>query len=122
MSGEDAPGTPAGSSPEHRAPTVVQYGLGDVWVIAVSGEFDHNTSGAAAEALQTAARKHQRVVVDTAGVTFADSMFLTLLLRTNSQSDLRVAAPSPQVARILELTGADTVLTVRPTVAEAAAD
>ncbi|MFC8350353.1 STAS domain-containing protein [Streptomyces sp. NPDC057280] len=121
MTGEDVPLTP-GPSPERRAPAVVQYGLGDVWVIAVSGEFDHHTSAALAEALQTAARKHQRVVVDAAGVAFADSMFLTLLLNIHGQTDLRVAAPSPQVARILELTGADTVLPVRPTVAEAAAD
>ncbi|MFC8349985.1 STAS domain-containing protein [Streptomyces sp. NPDC057280] len=122
MTGEGVPRTPAGRAPEDRVPQVVQYGLGEAWVIAAGGEFDLSTSCALAEALEVAAQKHQRVVLDAAGVTFADSMFLTLLLRIHSQTELRLAAPSRQVARILELTGADTVLTVRATVAEAAAD
>lgn len=101
---------------------MVQYGLGEAWVIAASGEFDLSTSSVLAEVLEVAARKHQRIVLDAAGVTFADSMFLTLLLRIHGQTELRLAAPSRQVARVLELTGADTLLTVRGTVAEAAAD
>ncbi|MDN3027101.1 hypothetical protein [Streptomyces sp. S.PB5] len=48
-------------------------------------------------------------------------MFLTLLLCIDGQTDLRLVAPFRKVARVLELTGADEVLAVRSTVAEAAA-
>ncbi|MEU6258606.1 STAS domain-containing protein [Streptomyces sp. NPDC047043] len=123
MTGEaDDQCKPLHSEPKGGHTTVVEYALGEAWVVAARGEFDLNTSGALNEALESAAREYPRVVVDAAGVTFADSMFLTLLLRIHRQTDLRVAAPSPQLLRVLELTGADTVLNVRATLADAVAE
>ncbi|MFF4398417.1 STAS domain-containing protein [Streptomyces sp. NPDC001480] len=111
---------PLDSSPGMGGDAVVaEFAQGEAWVVVVRGEFDLNTSGALAEALGAAARARPRVVVDAAGVSFADSVFLTLLLRVHGQTDLRVAAPSPQLVRVLELTGADRVLDVRVTVEDA---
>ncbi|MFD8309287.1 anti-sigma factor antagonist [Streptomyces sp. NPDC059690] len=53
--------------------------------------------------------------LDAFGVTFADSSFLHLLLNTRHRTDLRTAAPAAQLRRVLELTGAGTVLDIWPT-------
>ncbi|MFF0087194.1 hypothetical protein ACFYR1_47240 [Streptomyces canus] len=55
------------------------------------------------------------MVVDASGVTFAHSTVLTLLLRGHRATELWSAVPTPQVLRVLELTGADEVLDVRAT-------
>jgi anti-anti-sigma factor len=102
-------------------PAVVQYELGEAWVVVAHGAYDMDSISPFAEVLETAAAKHSRVVVDASGITFADSTFLNLLLRTHRETDLRVAAPAPQLMRILEMTGADALLTVRATVEDAAA-
>ncbi|MFF8973667.1 STAS domain-containing protein [Streptomyces sp. NPDC014995] len=101
---------------------VVQYELGGAWVVVAHGDYDMNSMGPVADALQTAARKHSRVVLDASGVTFADSTFLNLLLHIHPMTSLRVAGPTPQFKRVLEITGADTVLDVRDSVADATSD
>ncbi|MFF4041180.1 STAS domain-containing protein [Streptomyces sp. NPDC001816] len=68
-----------------------------------------------ADVLQSAAEKYPRVAVDTAAVSFADATFLNLLISVHHATDLRVVAPSAQLRRLLELTGADRVLKVRTT-------
>ncbi|MFE5031858.1 STAS domain-containing protein [Streptomyces sp. NPDC056683] len=99
---------------------MTQHEQDGAWVIAVHGAFDANSSPFLAEALEKAAGKYPRVVVDSAGFTFADSTVLNVLLQFNmTKTELRVARPTRPLRRVLELTGADAILDVRPTVAEA---
>ncbi|MFI5689599.1 STAS domain-containing protein [Streptomyces sp. NPDC051636] len=99
---------------------MVQYELGGAWVVVARGDCDMNSLGPLTAALETAAEKHRRVVLDASAVTFADSSFLNLVVRVHQETSLRVAAPAPQLRRVLELTGADAVLDVRDTVDDAA--
>jgi anti-anti-sigma factor len=87
--------------------------------VAVHGAFDFDSVPLLAAALQEAATTHTIVVVDAAGVTFADSAFLNVLLNFRRSHRLRVAGPARQLRRVLELTGADQVLDIRPTVDDA---
>ncbi|TQJ92432.1 STAS domain-containing protein [Streptomyces sp. SLBN-31] len=98
---------------------VTQYERGGAWIVVAHGAYDLDSIDPLANALETAAAQHARVVVDASGLTFADSTFLNLLLTTHRQTDLRVAAPPPQLLRVLEITGADTLLDLRPTVEDA---
>ena len=102
-------------------PHLTQYEQEGAWVVAVHGAFDFDSAPLLAAALQDAATTHKRVVVDAAGVTFADSTLLNVLLNFHRGHHLRVARPARQLLRVLELTGADQVLDVRPTVADAVA-
>ncbi|MEU9154930.1 STAS domain-containing protein [Streptomyces sp. NPDC048417] len=101
--------------------TVVQYERNGAWVVVAHGAFDMNSISPLAEAMEIVAQQHPRVVVDTSGVSFADSTFLNILLHIRRLTELRVAAPTRQLLRILEMTGADTVLDVRATVEDALA-
>lgn len=101
---------------------MVQYELSGAWVVVARGDYDMNSMGPLADALQTAARKHSRVVLDASGVTFADSTFLNLLMHIHPMTSLRVAAPASQLKRVLEITGADTVLDIRDSVEDATTD
>ncbi|MFH8973399.1 STAS domain-containing protein [Streptomyces sp. NPDC017890] len=100
---------------------VVQYEWRDAWVVVARGSYDMHSITPLADALDTAATEHRKVVLDASGITFADSTLLNLLILTHRTTDLRVAAPTQQLRRILELTGVDTVLKVGATVEEAAA-
>ncbi|MEU6271924.1 STAS domain-containing protein [Streptomyces populi] len=91
-------------------------------VVVAQGPYDLDSITPLAEMLETAARKYPKVILDASGVTFADSTFLNLLLLTHRAGTLRVAAPSRSVRLLCEITGADTVLEIRGTVEEAAAD
>ncbi|WP_420716723.1 STAS domain-containing protein [Streptomyces sp. CoH17] len=75
-----------------------------------------------AVALEGAAKESPRVVLDASGIAFADSTLLNLLILTHRATDFRVASPTPQVQRLLHITGVDTVLKVLATVEEAAID
>ncbi|MDQ0904365.1 anti-anti-sigma factor [Streptomyces canus] len=97
----------------------VQYERGEAWVVVAHGAYDMDTIAPFAEALETAASKYTRVVVDASGITFADSTFLNLLLRIHRLTQLRVVAPAEQLRRVLELTGADAVIDVRTSVDDA---
>ncbi|MER7112649.1 STAS domain-containing protein [Streptomyces sp. NPDC000229] len=94
----------------------VQYAAGDAWVIAAHGEVDMTTIAPLADALSQAAASHPAVVLDASHLTFADSTFLNVLLRVHGTTSLRIAAPTPQLVRLFELTAVDTVLDVRLTV------
>ncbi|MEU9158085.1 STAS domain-containing protein [Streptomyces sp. NPDC048417] len=102
-------------------PAVVQYESHGVQVFVAHGAYDPASIAPLAEALQPAAEKHPRVVVDTGGVTFADSAFLNLLLGIHHTTDLRIVAPPTQLRRLLELTGADRVLKVQANMEDATA-
>ncbi|MGV9590554.1 STAS domain-containing protein [Streptomyces tendae] len=71
--------------------------------------------------MDRAAAEHSKVVLDASGITFADSSRLNPLIPTHRTVDLRVAAPTRQLCRLLAITGVDALLTVRSTVEEAAA-
>ncbi|MGV9899681.1 STAS domain-containing protein [Streptomyces tendae] len=89
--------------------------------VGARGSFDPSSIAPLAEALDRAAAEHSKVVLDASGITFADSSLLNPLIPTHRTADLRVAAPTRQLCRLLEITGVDALLTVRSTVEEAAA-
>ncbi|RSO09096.1 anti-anti-sigma factor [Streptomyces sp. WAC 06783] len=103
---------------------------GDALVIIVTGPLDIDTvapleaalceAGAGPRDGDGAARP---VVVDLAEVEFADSTTVNILLQQHAAlgTRLRLAAPSPGLRRLFELTGLDGVLPLYGTVAEAAA-
>ena len=97
-----------------------QYAVHGAWVVVARGDYDMHTIAPLAKALEDAAARRPKVVLDTSGVTFADSTFLNLLIRVHHSGALCLAAPSPQVRRLCEITGADAVLEIRGTVEEAA--
>ncbi|MFE5634012.1 STAS domain-containing protein [Streptomyces sp. NPDC056543] len=97
-----------------------QYAWRDAWVIVARGEYDMGSITPLADALADAIEKHPRVVLDASGITFADSTMLNLLIVTHQAGALRVAAPAPQVQRLLKITGVDAYLQVRDTVDDAA--
>ncbi|WP_227024986.1 STAS domain-containing protein [Streptomyces tsukubensis] len=99
-----------------------QYALENTWVIAAHGDIDMQNLGPLRMALEETAASHPVTVLDTSGVTFADSTFLNLLLRAHQSTSLRIAAPSEPVRRLLEITGADRVLSLYPSVAQAGRD
>ncbi|MDG9687673.1 STAS domain-containing protein [Streptomyces sp. DH18] len=84
-------------------------------VIAPCGEFDIDNLAPLEAQIETLIAAHSGLVLDASGITFADSMFLRLILATHQRTDLRIAAPSPTVARLLGVVGADTFLQIHPT-------
>ncbi|MET8081258.1 STAS domain-containing protein [Streptomyces sp. NPDC005303] len=117
--GRHGQASPQAGAPIERSGAVVQHDVNGTRVIVAHGEYDLNNLGPLAEAMETAAAKQQRIVLDISGVTFADSTFLNLLLRINHQTSLRLVAPAPQFQRVLEITGADSVLDIRASVEDA---
>lgn len=88
-------------------------------VVAPRGDLDAATVQPVAAALESAGTRHSAVVLDADGIHFADSTFLNVLLRLHGSTDLRIARPSRAVRRLLEITGADGVLKIFPTVRDA---
>ncbi|MFJ6850998.1 STAS domain-containing protein [Streptomyces sp. NPDC091271] len=85
-------------------------------LVVAEGELDSESACPLQEGLERAAAGHDAIVLEASGVTFADSSFLNLLLRTNQVTPLRIAAASAPVRRLLEITGADQILRVHPSV------
>lgn len=84
-------------------------------VISPSGEFDmHNVTSLEAQ-IGTMAVVHGGLVLDASCITFADSSFLRMILAVHQRTDLRIAAPSPRVARLFDLAGVETYLRIYPT-------
>ncbi|AWL90188.1 anti-sigma factor antagonist [Streptomyces globisporus] len=98
------------STPERRQSSV------PLAVIAPRGEFDLDSLPPLQGQIDTALADHAGVILDASGITFADSMFLRLLLTTHHRTDLRIAAPSETIERLLAVVGVDSVLRVFPTV------
>nr|WP_081539808.1 MULTISPECIES: STAS domain-containing protein [Kitasatospora] len=96
-------------------------------VVRPEGELDHDSVGPLRDVLERAvADPPGRLVVDCGGLDFCDSTGLNLLLRAHGAArragvPLLLAAPGPVLGRILEITGADEVLDVHPTVEDALA-
>ncbi|MFE2554101.1 STAS domain-containing protein [Streptomyces sp. NPDC059355] len=73
-----------------------------------------DTTGKPAAACDRDAAEARLLVVDVAGVTFADSSFLNVLIRPNNSRSLALAGPLPnQLRRLLEMTGVLGLFTMR---------
>ncbi|MFG1807465.1 STAS domain-containing protein [Streptomyces sp. NPDC049040] len=84
---------------------------GEPSVITVSGDTDLDSTGPLREAVLAALDRHQDLVFDLAGVAFADSSFLNVLLLARSaalerKGSVRLYNAGSQVRRLLDVTGA----------------
>ncbi|MGI5447989.1 STAS domain-containing protein [Streptomyces sp. CA-243310] len=99
----------------------------DAVVCALSGDLDLDSLGSVQPVLDEAIGSGpSRLVIDLSGVGFCDSSGLNLLLSLRLDTEregiaLRLAAPTDQLSRLLQLTGADGVFTISRTVPEALA-
>ncbi len=90
-------------------------------MITPHGAFDLDSLPPLEAEIDAALTLHPGVILDAGGITFADSMFLRLIIATHHRADLRIAAPSTSVERLLHVIGADTFLRIYPTVDDARA-
>ncbi|QMU77223.1 STAS domain-containing protein [Streptacidiphilus sp. PB12-B1b] len=88
-------------------------------VIAAQGDLDGDTLGPLTAELEAAAAQHPVVILDASAVTFSDSSFLRLVMLIHQRTDLRIAAPSPVVARLFQLISVDAILHLYPTLEDA---
>ncbi|MFI1812088.1 STAS domain-containing protein [Streptomyces sp. NPDC020422] len=108
-----------GEAPRHA---VVRYEYRGAQVVEARGEYDLHSVDALADALWEAVETHPTVILDASRITFADSSALNLMILVHRTGKLRVTAPSAQVQRLCAITGADGVLHIRDTIADAVAD
>ncbi|MFF6905522.1 STAS domain-containing protein [Streptomyces sp. NPDC012389] len=90
--------------------------IGTLPVIAPRGEFDIDNLAPLETQTETVSATHSGLVLDASGITFADSMFLRLILATHKRTGLRIAAPAPTVTRLFGVVDADTFLHIHSTV------
>jgi len=94
-------------------------------LITVDGECDITTAPQLHDALLSPqSRRAPRVIVSLAGLSFLDSTGVYTLLSARSAlahdgAELVLAAPRPSVSRVLALVGANRLLDVYPTLAQA---
>lgn len=94
-------------------------------LVRISGDIDLATApGYRTRLFEVLRDRGDRVVVDLSGVTFFGAAGLSLLAEARARAertgiDLRLAAPSGRVARVLELTGTHGLPPVHTTVGEA---
>ncbi|MFI1016806.1 STAS domain-containing protein [Streptomyces sp. NPDC020965] len=103
-------------------------GVAGPLVLVLAGELDHDTAEPLRDALRAGVdHASGRVLVDCAGLQFCDSTGLNVLLRARldakeSGCRLELAALQPPVARMFEITGADTVFQIHESLEAALAD
>jgi anti-sigma B factor antagonist len=96
-------------------------------LISVRGELDLATAPELSDlTTRLLDQGDARLVYDLSGLTFCDSTGLTVFVRAKNRVDelggrLSLAAPSPIVHRVLDVSGLLQVLDTRPTVADAVA-
>ncbi len=79
---------------------------GNGCTVVCSGDFDMDTVGLLAYACDRQAPDAEVLVLDVSGVSFADSTFLSVLVRLNQERRLRLAGLLPeQLLRLSEMTG-----------------
>jgi anti-sigma B factor antagonist len=93
-------------------------------VITVSGEVDVATSPELFQALERAVQDQRHVVVDLARVTFMDSTGLGVLVQTlrsvlEREGELRCVVTEPNVRKIFEVTGLDSVIPIHGSLLDA---
>ncbi|MFG3055364.1 STAS domain-containing protein [Kitasatospora sp. NPDC048239] len=92
---------------------------GTAVVVSPIGELDYDSTALLRERLHEAiGRPQERVVIDCHDLSFCDSTGLNLLLNTRAEADqahvtLILAGLQPAVARVFEVTGAETVFDIR---------
>ncbi|RDV50458.1 anti-sigma factor antagonist [Streptomyces sp. IB2014 011-12] len=89
-------------------------GFGPLPVVAPRGEFDFESPPSLQAQIESAVAASGGVVLDASGITFADSMFLVLILTYHQQADLRIVSPSPKLTRLFSIRGVDAVLDIYP--------
>ncbi|MGW0392026.1 STAS domain-containing protein [Streptomyces sp. NPDC003042] len=104
--------------------TVAVQPIDGAVVLTLAGELDHDTAGPLRAALDAAARRGGRLVVDMAGLEFCDSTGLNALLHSRitvqeTGGSLELAGLRGSVARMFRITGADGVFPVHTDVAQA---
>ncbi|MFG2576283.1 STAS domain-containing protein [Streptomyces sp. NPDC048481] len=106
-------------SVEHRV-------IGDVRVVTVRGEIDHDVRDVLTQALlpEAGAVRPPRTVADLSGVTFMDSSGINVFVAAHqsisgAQGWLRIAAPQESVLRVLRMVGIDALITCHPSVEQA---
>ncbi|HEY5835426.1 STAS domain-containing protein [Streptomyces sp.] len=98
---------------------------GDSAVFTPSGELDHHTADLLADPLAEAVDAGTtRLVIDCSKLEFCDSTGLNVLLGARLRVEalggrVHLAALRPIVARVFEITGAETVFTVHDTLDQA---
>jgi anti-anti-sigma factor len=96
-------------------------------VITASGELDLASASALRELVLGRIEAGERCVIfDLSGLTFCDSAGLTVFVQAKNRSDelggeIRLAAPTGIVQRVLEISGLADALPVYPTLADAQA-
>ncbi|SDL19073.1 STAS domain-containing protein [Streptomyces indicus] len=94
-------------------------------VFSPAGELDHHTADLLREPLEQAVDEGvTRLVVDCSRLEFCDSTGLNVLLGARLKAEaegggVHLAGMQPVVARVFEITGAEAVFTVHPTLEEA---
>ncbi|MDX2389517.1 MULTISPECIES: STAS domain-containing protein [unclassified Streptomyces] len=90
-----------------ESPTVVvRSEAGGVARVVCSGEFDLDSVGLLAQACDGEAAGAELLVVDVARLAFADSAFLSVLVRLRRTRQLVLEGPVPdRFRRLLEMTG-----------------
>jgi anti-sigma B factor antagonist len=94
-------------------------------IVALRGELDVLEAASLAAALVAVAAREPRIIVDLAGLEFIDSSGLAALVLVRKQArstggDLLLAAPQPQVLRLLTLTRLVEVFPIHASVERAA--
>jgi anti-anti-sigma factor len=105
----------AGLSPTSRT------GRGGYVVVALSGELGIASAPALRDQLLSLLRTASHLIIDLSAVERADASGLAVLVGSGRRArllggSLRVAAPSPQAARVLSATGLNQHLAIFPTV------
>ncbi|MFI1928476.1 STAS domain-containing protein [Streptomyces sp. NPDC020377] len=108
--------------------SVVRRMVGDVRVVVVHGEIDHDVKSALGNALLPGdgAAQPSRTVVDLGGVTFMDSSGINVFVAAHqavsgTEGWLRIAAAQKPVLHVLRLVGVDALITCHPTLEQALA-
>ncbi|MET9608465.1 STAS domain-containing protein [Streptomyces sp. NPDC006512] len=93
-------------------------------LLTLAGELDHDTAPPLRDALDTAAARGGRLLVDMSGLDFCDSTGLNALLHSRitvqeAGGTLELAGLTGPVARMFRITGADGVFPVHADVEQA---
>ncbi|MEU3725106.1 STAS domain-containing protein [Streptomyces sp. NPDC031705] len=112
------------SETDDRRFTVAVRTVEGALLLTLGGELDHDTAAPLKQALDEAADRGGRLVVDMAGLDFCDSTGLNALLHGRLAlqevgGSLELAGLSGPVARMFRITGADGVFPVHADVAQA---
>ncbi|MFF4408213.1 STAS domain-containing protein [Streptomyces sp. NPDC001262] len=117
----------AGSASRGRLKVEFRH-LGRSAVLAPTGELDHHTADLLRELLDNCVGEGTpRIVVDCSQLEFCDSTGLNVLLGARLKAEavggaVHLAAMTPVVARVFEITGAGIVFSIHDTLEAALSD